>query len=81
MWQSFVFIVVGFDAECGQSAKDSQAGLEDKSIFGRYQQAQEYLQWAESTHKTIQVCCLILSWRSVELNGFIFPQQLIWGLY
>jgi len=34
---------------------DFQAGLEDKGIFGRHKQAQEYLERAQETHKMIEV--------------------------
>jgi len=33
---------------------DFQAGLEDKGIFGRHKQAQEYLERAQETHKMIE---------------------------
>ena len=39
-----------------ESAKDFQAGLEDKGSFGRYQQARGYLERAQETQKTIEVC-------------------------
>jgi len=33
---------------------DFQVGLEDKGIFGRHKQAQEYLERAQETHKMIE---------------------------
>jgi hypothetical protein len=36
-------------------SKDYRAGLEDKDMIGRYQQAQEYLKKAKETHKAIVV--------------------------
>jgi hypothetical protein len=38
-----------------ESTGDFQAGLEDKGIFGRHKQAQEYLERAQETHKMIEV--------------------------
>ena len=38
-----------------ESAKDFRAGLEDKNLFTRYQQAQEYLKKAKETHQAIVV--------------------------
>ena len=37
------------------SAKDFRAGLENKDMFSRYQQAQEYLKKAKETHQAIVV--------------------------
>jgi len=67
------FIVVGFGVDHTQSTKDSQVGLEDKGIFNRRQQAREYLQKAERTHKIIQVCRImmlphILAFDSTRMN-------------
>jgi hypothetical protein len=38
-----------------ESTGDFQAGLEDKGIFGRYKQAQAYLERAQETHKIVEV--------------------------
>lgn len=38
-----------------ESTGDFQAGLEDKGIFGRHKQAQEYLERAQETRKRIEV--------------------------
>jgi phosphate-selective porin len=38
-----------------ESSKDFRAGLEDKDMLGRYQQAEEYLKKAKETHKEIMV--------------------------
>jgi hypothetical protein len=38
-----------------ESAKDFRAGLENKDMFSRYQQAQEYLKKAKETHQKIVV--------------------------
>ena len=38
-----------------ESAKDCKAGLENKDIFSRYRQAQEYLMKAKETHQCIVV--------------------------
>jgi len=32
-----------------------RAGLEDKDMYGRYQQAEKYLKKAKETHKAIMV--------------------------
>jgi uncharacterized membrane protein YbaN (DUF454 family) len=38
-----------------KSSKDFRAGLEDKDVYGRYQQAEEYLKKAKETHNAIMV--------------------------
>jgi len=38
-----------------ESTGDLQAGLEDKGIFSRHKQAQEYLERAQETRKMIEV--------------------------
>jgi hypothetical protein len=38
-----------------ESAEDFRAGLEDKDMFSRYQQAQEYLKKSKETHQAIVV--------------------------
>ena len=38
-----------------ESAGDFQAGLDERGIFGRHKQAQEYLERAQQTHKMIEV--------------------------
>jgi hypothetical protein len=38
-----------------ESSNDYRAGLEDKDMYGRYQQAEEYLKKAKETHKAIMV--------------------------
>lgn len=46
----------GFDRRIFfESAKDFRAGLENKDMFSRYQQAQEYLKKAKETHQAIVV--------------------------
>jgi hypothetical protein len=38
-----------------ESAKDFRAGLENKDMFSRHQQAQEYLKKAKEAHQAIVV--------------------------
>jgi hypothetical protein len=38
-----------------ESAKDFRAGLENKHMLSRYQQAQEYLKKAKDTYQKIEV--------------------------
>jgi len=42
-------------------ARDYRDGLEDKSVFARYQQAQEYLEKVKETHNRIEQLTLGLS--------------------
>jgi hypothetical protein len=47
---------VAFDHRVFESANDYRVGLEERSVFGRHQQAQIYLDKAQETHGKIKVC-------------------------
>ncbi len=46
-----------------ESSKGFKAGLENKDLFGRYKQAQEYLRKAKKTYQAILVskCCIVFT--------------------
>jgi hypothetical protein len=57
-----------------ESTCDFQAGLEDKGIFGRHKQAQEYLERAQETHKMIevQVAARLNAYRVTDFTFFSY---------
>ncbi len=62
-----------------ESANDFRAGLEEKDMFSRHHQAQEYVKKAKETHRTIVVRNAAWFVRDEILSLFRFPAATYYG--